>query len=159
MDNQVQKPEYDRLMLTLTSEYALRAVVHLAQVGGGPVTAPFIAERTKVPAGYLQKILRTLSRAGILDSQRGVGGGFLLARKPSEITVLDVLSASDDSIPRIRKCPLDIPDHVRLCALHRLLDEQLANLERVFAATSIADILNEEDGIRPLCQKLTTNLT
>ncbi len=146
-------------MLTLTSEYALRAVVHLAQIGGGPVTTPSIAERTKVPVGYLQKILRTLSRAGILDSQRGVGGGFLLARKPSDITVLDVLSASDDSIPRIRECPLGIPDHVRLCALHRMLDEQLEHLERVFERTSIADILNQEDGIRPLCQKVTTNVT
>ena len=139
-------------MLSQTSEYALRAVVHLAQIGGGPVSTQSVADATKVPVGYLQKILRMLSRSGILEAQRGVGGGFRLARTPARISVLDVLTASADAIPRIDRCPLGIRGHTRLCSLHQLLDSQLANVESVFAGTSISDILKNGVDLRPLCE-------
>ena len=139
-------------MISQTSEYALRAAVHLAQRTEGPATAQDIAESIKVPVGYLQKILRMLARAGILSAQRGTGGGFTLAKVPTAISVLDVLSATDSGISRIERCPLGIKGHLTLCALHRLLDEQAASAEQVFSSTTIADLLTPVNGIRPLCE-------
>ncbi len=138
-------------MISQTSEYALRAAVHLAQIGGGPSVAQDIAVATQVPLDYLHKILRMLSKEGILIAQRGSGGGFSLAKVPSAISVLDVLRASDTMIDRIEKCPLGIPGHTHLCAVHRLLDDAIAETARLFSGTSIADLINHEDSVVPLC--------
>ncbi len=139
-------------MISQTSEYALRAVVHLGmRQDPDPASAHEIAEAIKVPVGYLQKILRTLARAGITVAQRGSGGGFALAKPPSAITVLDVLLASDTPVERIERCPLGIKGHTSLCALHRLLDNQIAQAQRTFASTTIADLIEPVAGVRPLC--------
>ena len=143
-------------MISQTSEYALRAVVHLAQRGGTPAVAQDISEATKVPVGYLHKILRQLARSGILVAQRGVGGGFMLARVPTAISVLDILRATDNVVPRIQRCPLGIKGHTQLCALHRMLDEQIAQAERTFSGTSIASLIESSDKIRPLCDPTGT---
>lgn len=116
-----------------------------------PASAQDISQATNVSVGYLQKILRGLARGGILTAQRGSGGGFALAKVPSAISVLDVLRASDTPSARIETCPLGIKGHTRLCSLHRMLDNELARTESVFASTTIADLLEETDGISPLC--------
>lgn len=142
-------------MISQTSEYALRAIVHLAaRPEIGPASAQEISEATRVPVGYLQKILRTLSRHGIVTAQRGSGGGFSLAKVPTAISVLDILRASDTPIARIERCPLGIPGHSRLCPLHHMLDAEIARTERTFAATSIADLLDSSSGVRSLCRRL-----
>lgn len=138
-------------MISQTAEYALRAVVHLAQQPSGAAAAQEIAKSIQVPVGYLQKILRQLSRARILSAQRGTGGGFALAKVPTAISVLDVLRAVDSGVVRIEKCPLGITGHTSLCALHRLLDEQAAAAERIFAATSLAQLV--EGSERALCRQ------
>lgn len=139
-------------MITQTAEYALRAVVHLAgRAENRPASAQDISRATKVPVGYLQKILRMLAKARILTAQRGSGGGFALAKVPTAITILDVLNASDAGISRIERCPLGIEGHIRLCALHRVLDDQIARAERAFSGTTIADLLEDVGSLRPLC--------
>lgn len=141
-------------MISQTGEYALRAVVFLGQrPPDESVSAQEISEGTKVPVGYLQKILRMLARAGLLSAQRGTGGGFALTKVPSAVSVLDVLQAVDAGVQRIERCPLGIKGHKSLCALHGLLDGQLANAERVFASTSIQDILSDLGESRPLCRE------
>ncbi|MCA9280853.1 MAG: Rrf2 family transcriptional regulator [Phycisphaeraceae bacterium] len=131
-------------MISQTGEYALRAAVFLARHGvDATVSAQQIAERTRIPVGYLQKILRQLSRAHLLSSQRGSGGGFALAKVPSAISVLDVLRAVDADIQRISRCPLGIKGHQKLCRLHRLLDEQYAQAERIFGSTSLLALAEE----------------
>lgn len=140
-------------MITQSGEYALRAVVYLSQqTPGKPASAGEIASATKVPQAYLQKILRTLTQRNLLVARRGVGGGFVLAKLPSAISVLDVLKACDSGPARIEKCPLGIQGHTHLCALHQLIDQQTASVENAFAATTIAKLLEDQDGIRPLCK-------
>ncbi|MGP1346117.1 MAG: RrF2 family transcriptional regulator [Phycisphaerales bacterium] len=142
-------------MITQTGEYALRAVVHLAmRLGDTPASAQDIAEATRVPVGYLQKVLRMLAKAKILTAQRGTRGGFMLAKLPSAISVLDVLEATDSGLSRIERCPLGITGHTHLCALHRLLDEQIASVRKVFASTAVEDLAGDISEVRALCDPL-----
>lgn len=139
-------------MLTQTSEYALRAAVFLAaRSETTPASAQEISEATRVPVGYLQKILRMMARKGILTAQRGSGGGFAMAKVPSAVSVLDVLRATDTQPARIERCPLGIKGHTRLCSLHRMLDTEIARAEHTFGSTSLADLLDSQGGVRPLC--------
>ncbi len=139
-------------MISQTSEYALRAALFLAaRKDDSPASALEISEAVRVPVGYLQKILRMLARHEILVAQRGTNGGFSLVKVPTAISVLDVLNASDTKIQRITRCPLGIKGHTSLCTLHRLLDDEMARTEQTFAATTLADLLDGEGGVRPLC--------
>ncbi len=139
-------------MISQTSEYALRATVFLAgRRNDRPASAQEIAESVRVPVGYLQKILRMLAKQKILTAQRGSGGGFALAKLPSAISVLDVLRATDTKIERIERCPLGIKGHTKLCSLHGMLDAEMARTEQTFASTSLADLLDGDGGVRPLC--------
>ena len=140
-------------MISPTAEYALRAVVAIAQGGGEAVVTSTLVEITKVPPGYLPKVLQTLRRAGLVRSKRGLGGGFTLARAPDQITVLDVVNVVDP-IKRIERCPLDIGSHsLTLCPLHKRLDEAAEMVEKSFASTTIAELLVSSDGGHaPLCK-------
>ncbi len=140
-------------MISQTSEYALRAAVFLAaRKNDRPASAQEIADSVHVPVGYLQKILRMLARHKILTAQRGSGGGFALAKVPSAISILDVLRASETQTARIERCPLGIKGHVRLCSLHSMLDAEIARTEQTFSSTTLADLLDGEGDIRPLCE-------
>ena len=112
-------------MLSQTAEYALRAMVYLAMNSDSPQVTERIAIGTKVPASYLSKVLQSLSRAGLVNSQRGLGGGFTLSQPPQSTTILEIINAVDP-IKRIETCPLDLKTHgVVLCALHKRLDEAI----------------------------------
>ncbi len=137
-------------MLSQTTEYALRAMTHLASLEGGEaVNSETIAARTKVPRGYLSKVLRDLVLAELITSQRGPHGGFALSRSPDRITMLEVINAVDP-IQRITRCPLGNPSHLQLCPLHRRLDDALSRIEGEFAATSLAEVIetNTRTGAR-----------
>jgi Rrf2 family transcriptional regulator, nitric oxide-sensitive transcriptional repressor len=123
-----------------TAEYALRAVVYLATAREGLSSSQTIAAATRVPPGYISKILSDLGDAGLVTSRRGPGGGFSLARDPERISVLDVVNAVDP-IRRIEVCPLGIPSHGRnLCRLHRKLDDTIAIVEEALRSASITDM-------------------
>jgi Rrf2 family protein len=81
-------------------DYACRALLSLALHGesAGPTTVRDIAERTGLPQPYLEQILLALKGAGIVRSKRGVGGGYILAREPSLITLGEIVSAVDGPI-------------------------------------------------------------
>lgn len=140
-----------RMTISQTAEYALRAVVWLAIEPDRAVGTPRIARATKVPAGYLSRVLQSLARAGLVTSNPGRSGGFRLARLPKDISVLDVVNAVDP-IRRIDKCPLNIDDHgLNLCPLHRRLDAAIAATESAFRETKIAELLSDPSRSRPLC--------
>ena len=138
-------------MLSQTVEYALRAIACLASQAPNPQTTEQIAKTTRVPAAYLSKVLQTLSRAGLVHSQRGLHGGFSLQKDPAQITILEVVN-SVDPIQRITQCPLGLKAHgVRLCPLHARLDSALAQVEQAFASTTLAEVLAEPSESVPLC--------
>ncbi len=137
-------------MISQTAEYALRAIVYLAMNPGNAFTTQQISLTTKVPAAYLSKVLQSLVRAQLVQSQRGLGGGFVLTKAPEEINILEVLNAVDP-IQRIRTCPLGLKAHgTTLCALHKKLDDATAIIEKTFADTTIAEILARPTASTPL---------
>jgi Rrf2 family nitric oxide-sensitive transcriptional repressor len=130
-------------VLSQTAEYALRAMVALATGKGNPRTAQDLARDSKVPLDYLSKVLNSLTRAGIVTSQRGRGGGFQSVRPASELTVLQVVTAVDP-LKRIKTCPLGLKAHgENLCPLHRKLDDATRSVEEAFASTTIASLLGQ----------------
>jgi Rrf2 family protein len=139
-------------MLSRTTEYALRLVVQLASQRDQPVTIPELARTTRIPSGYLAKVLRQLARAGLVHSQRGPNGGSVLARDPEELTVLDVVQAVDP-LQRIEVCPLGLRSHgANLCPLHRRLDQAIATVEAAFRNSTLAELVRDPRGSPPLCE-------
>jgi Rrf2 family protein len=141
-------------MFSRTVEYALRAVVYLASREGEARTAQQVAEATKVPPGYMAKVLQSLHREGLVHSQRGLHGGFTLTRSPDLVTVLDIIQAVDP-IQRIRGCPLGLKGHVNLCPLHRRMDQAIALVENALRGSTVAELLLEPSAERgipiPIC--------
>lgn len=139
-------------MFSQTVEYALRAIVYLADKSPDACTTDQIAAATKVPKPYLSKVLQNLGRYEIVRSQRGIGGGVTLVKSPEDLTVLEVVNAVEP-IERIATCPLGLKSHgTNLCPLHRRMDDALASVEAAFANTTLAEILSEPTGSPPLCE-------
>jgi Rrf2 family protein len=127
-------------MFSKTAEYALRVMVWLAGQDGTARKTREIAAATRVPAGYLSKILQTLTRGGLVVSQRGTGGGFTMSSAPTEVTPLDVVNTVDP-LRRITACPLGLESHSdRLCPIHGKLDAALAGIEDILSGVTLADL-------------------
>jgi len=91
-------------MISQTAEYALRAMVLLAEAGESPTPTDVIARETRAPFGYLVKIMAKLSRSGLVTAQRGRHGGFVLSRPAQEISLHDILVIADP-VARDLRCP------------------------------------------------------
>ena len=86
------------MRITTQAEYGLICALHLARrTNDGPVTGREIATSERLPADYVEQIMLKLRRASIVTSTRGAHGGYHLARAASDITVRDVISASEHS--------------------------------------------------------------
>ncbi len=143
------------MRVTTWAEYGLIVSLHLARrAGNGPVAARDMAEREKLPADYVEQILLRLRRAGLVDSVRGARGGYLLARSPDEITVRDVLDASEHGTFEVNcechrvadaRCGADAGCAVRPVwqLLQRRIDETLGSIR-------LGDLLHEESEVREL---------
>src|SRR5690606_7946769 len=134
-------PESSSCMFSQTAEYALRATVALAQQPDNPLTTAEIARITKVPAGYLSKVLQMLAREKIIRAIRGLHGGYQLLRPAEELTIFDVVNAVDP-IKRIHSCPLGLAAHgAQLCPLHRRMDDAMAAIQEALSATTLAEVV------------------
>jgi Rrf2 family iron-sulfur cluster assembly transcriptional regulator len=89
-------------MLTTTSEHALRALAHLAQLPeGSSMLGRELAEQADIPANYLSKILWTLGIAGIINATRGNGGGYRLKRNAAEVRLFEIVELFDRDSARM----------------------------------------------------------
>lgn len=86
--------------MSRTAEHAVRAILHLAVNGPGPVKAADIARELGAPANYMSKTLHALAGAGVVDSRRGPTGGFTLAADPEELTLARIIQVVDDPAPK-----------------------------------------------------------
>lgn len=129
-------------MLSKTAQYALRAFAYIAaQEVVRPILAKDIARRTSVPLHYLSRILRDGVRAGLLESARGVGGGFRLSRPPARIKLIEVLSLFDD-VPGRSRCPFGQPrcNDQHPCGFHEHWKPVSAAYRRMLEQTTFEGI-------------------
>jgi len=117
-------------------DYAARALLSLALHGDErPTSVKEIAERTGLPQPYLEQILLSVKGAGLVRSKRGVGGGYVLARDPAEITLAEVVSAVEGPQLRMQEPHDHCEGHCVLQEVWACLDEETRRvLERVTLA-------------------------
>lgn len=130
-------------MLSLTAEYALRAMICLARmIDEWPVPGRVIAEESKIPAKYLSAILGDLVRAGVLESSPGRTGGFRMARPPKEITLLEVFEPFEPSIGSRRPCPFgnETCSDENPCAGHEPWKKVRESFSKFLCETSVYDV-------------------
>jgi Rrf2 family iron-sulfur cluster assembly transcriptional regulator len=133
-------------MLSITSQYALRALSHLARQSGEAVLGRDLAKSVEIPANYLSKVLVTLRNAGLVDTTRGSGGGYRLRRPANEIHLIDVVELFEDVsrtkppcfLGRARSCSETKP-----CTAH----SSWKNLQAAYLEFLVSTPLSEIAGI------------
>jgi len=121
------------LAITTKSPYAVQALTELARRGSAsPVPIGEIAKARGIPVQFLEGLFATLRRAGILQSQRGVKGGYTFARPPGEITVLEVVELLEGELG------------AEAATAGPVFADAADALKKVLAATSIADVAERE---------------
>jgi Rrf2 family protein len=129
------------MKLTNASRYGIAALVHLArQKPNTPLASHQIAHLDGLPERFLLKVLKNLVTAGVLRSLKGPNGGYLLARPPQGVTLLEVVEAIDGPI-RGRAEPLggDAPDALTK-RLQAVCDQVAAEVHRILGQVRIADL-------------------
>lgn len=135
------------MRVSARSDYALRAVAELAASNGSPMKRERIAEAQEIPVEFLENILLELKHVGIVMSQRGAAGGFKLARKPSEISLADVIRAVDGPMANVRgDRPEMVEYHGSAAHLRDIWIAVRASLRGILEATSVQDLI---DGTLP----------
>lgn len=130
-------------MLSQTAEYALRAVIFLAEhEDEAPLRVGDVARALGAPRNYLSKTLHELARVGILSSLRGPAGGFRLAVSPGKLTLARVVSSFDDP-PGRRRCLLGRSQcsDARPCGAHDRWKGVAEAMAEFFRTTTVADVL------------------
>ena len=137
-------------MLSQTAEYALRAVLFLAERGAdGPVAVDEIAGALGMPSSYLSKTLQTLVKAGVLTSERGRTGGFQLAVSPGKLRLIRVIAPFEQDAER-RHCLLgraECSDRAA-CVAHAAWKVTADHIARFFRTTTVASIQGPIERLR-----------
>ena len=134
------------MVITRATEYAIRTIIFLAQQPKNDIVLKKDICRTQeVTPAFLTKILQPLIKAGIVSSQRGVGGGFLLAKDPNEITMFDILQAEEGQL-KLNHCLVDADFCPRdgYCSAHEVWHETQHEMSQVLKRYSIADLVRKE---------------
>jgi Rrf2 family protein len=133
------------LRFTKSADYGLMAIHYIAvHEGAGAVSAKRIAEEFSIPSELLAKILQRLARERLIASQNGPRGGYVLARRPTEITVGEVVRAIEGPIS-IVSC-LEDPDCPQLerCNLRRPVQKIQAAISHMLDTMSLAELVGDD---------------
>ncbi|APH15811.1 Rrf2 family protein [Clostridium sporogenes] len=134
------------MKITQEADYALRVILHLSKLGyGEKVEARIIAEKERLPLRFLLKLLRKLTKSGIVVSFRGVKGGYALNKQPKDINLKDVIEAIDGPIC-INRCIYD-PKYCNAgkngnCEIHGTLCKIQKKLVSELEAVNFQEILD-----------------
>jgi Rrf2 family protein len=127
------------------SKYAVRALIELAQQNNGhPIPIADIASRRDIPLQFLEQLFSTLRKAGILNSHRGVRGGFSFNRLPEDVTVLDVVEVLDGSISPAACTSGASCDKLEGCIMNEVWGEVKSSIDEVLSAWNIGDLAAKE---------------
>ena len=141
------------MRITTQAEYGLICALHLARRGGdAPVTGRDIAAQERLPADYVEQIMLKLRRTGIVVSTRGAHGGYRLARPAGEITVRDVISASEHSTFDVH-CVSHPVEAARCaeshdCSIRPVWELLQRRIDEVLDSVRLSDLLMQEREVR-----------
>jgi Rrf2 family transcriptional regulator, iron-sulfur cluster assembly transcription factor len=127
------------------SEYALRAMIYLADRPGGIARGSEVAAREHIPKYYLEKVIRQLMRGGLVRARRGPGGGYQLARPASEISFRDIIEAAEGPIT-LNVCT-DGSSSCALqptCRMYRVWERGQRMLLDMFSDTTLQEIASSQ---------------
>jgi Rrf2 family protein len=134
-------------VLSNTSEYALRAVLHLAMYGGeGPLKIEQLAAALGLPRNYLSKTLHQLARVGVLSSGRGKHGGFQLGVPAEELSLARVVEPFEPMTTLARHCLLGMGrcSDETACPAHHRWKVIAEPMRAFFETTTVADLVEGE---------------
>jgi len=145
------------MRVTTWTEYSLIIALHLAKrgaAGAGPVAAREIADVERLPGDYVEQILLRLRRAALVESVRGAKGGYRLARAPSEISVLQIMSASEHQTFEMN-CESHQVDPERChpassCSIRPVWAALQQRVDELLSSISIADLMKQESQVQEL---------
>jgi Rrf2 family protein len=136
------------------SDYAVRALIEVASLPGEPVTAEHVSKAQDIPLKFLLGILGDLRRAGLVRSQRGPSGGYLMDREPSEITVADIMRAVDGPLASVQGSRPESMSYAGSAArLQEVWIALRASLRTVLEAVTLADLVVGQ--LPPIIEELT----
>jgi Rrf2 family protein len=141
------------MRITTWAEYGLICALHLARRRGeGPVTGRDIASGERLPPDYVEQILLRLRRADIVRSTRGARGGYALARPPAEITVRDVIAASELTTFDLHCVSHPVEEErcaeSHSCSIRPVWVMLQARIDEVLDSVHLSDLLAEESVVR-----------
>jgi len=134
------------MQVTRAGEYGIIGLLYLARQGERTVMVDEVSEAEGVPKSFLAKIFQSLVKAKLVRSVRGAHGGFRLARRPEEITVLQVLNCVETGFA-LQKCVTSNPrcalteQRLPTCALCGIFGEAQNRVNEVLSRTTLADLL------------------
>ncbi len=135
------------MLITRATDYAVRALLHMAkQPTGEIVLKKDICQMQDITPAFLTKILQPLIKAGIVGSQRGVGGGFFLLKKPEDISLLDVIKAEEGQL-YLNQCLAEsgFCDRSVHCPVHAAWGEVRGELMGILSRYTFAQLLEQEE--------------
>lgn len=135
------------MQITRQADYALRAMLYLARLEPNQRAATSqIAEEQEIPPSFLAKIISQLSIAGLIHTSRGARGGVSLARKTTDVSLLDVVEAIDGPIT-LNECTQDpsVCTFGESCPIHEVWCETQADLVRKLSESTFDKLLARED--------------
>lgn len=138
------------MRFTTQAEYGLICALHLARFGDdGPVAARDIAEKENLPSDYTEKILRSLRQAGLVTAIRGVSGGFQLARDASDVTVKDVIEATEGQTFEVNCTEHPVEDErcgtASECSIRPVWFALKTRIDRLLAEIRLSDLVRQNE--------------
>jgi Rrf2 family iron-sulfur cluster assembly transcriptional regulator len=139
------------MRLTTKGRFAVTAMIDLAlRQTHGPVTLAGISQRQKISLSYLEQLFGKLRRFNIVESTRGPGGGYTLARNADQISVADIIVAVDEPLDATQcggkgNCHSDEENHGR-CMTHDLWSNLNAKMVEYLSSVSLRDLVHQQEG-------------
>jgi Rrf2 family protein len=144
------------MWVSTKAQYGMRALIEVAVGGDRPTSLKTVADRQGLSHQYLEQIFAVLRRAGMVESVRGARGGYRLARRPDELSALEVVELLEGTVSPVQ-CIDDEESCGRTgaCSTEPLWREVDAAVRRVLGGTSLADLMAERQllNIEPLPER------
>ena len=133
------------MRLTTKGRFAVTAMIDLAlNSGDGPVTLAAISERQKISLSYLEQLFGRLRRYGLVESVRGPGGGYCLARQDADITIADVVRAVDEMLDATQCGGLQNCRQAQRCMTHELWSTLNDRIYEFLSSVTLADEVKKQ---------------